>query len=186
MDGGISQNPDGSGKAWGKLPIASGDNNTLSAIGSLQNSKNGNFHSATGGLALDNAKGHSVSVTGTHIADFGKQATAAGQINLMRNNGHDLSANAFATRTFPNHPAIPTFDKVGGGVDYNYNQKLGASIGVQHVDIAKRTEYSAMASANVFRTPTSSLDVNAGVSKTVSPFGNTWEKSGAFVYKKQF
>ena len=63
---------------------------------------------------------HSLSVTGKHIPDFADQLTASGRMNVFHNDHHDLSANAFATKTMPLNPEIPNFNTYGGGVDYKF------------------------------------------------------------------
>ncbi|XP_045761777.1 attacin-like isoform X2 [Maniola jurtina] len=185
----LNTNPDGSTNIMAKLPLAGNDKNIVSGIGSLGGLKEGGgYSSATAGLALDNVNGHGLSVTGKHIPSFGDQLTAAGTANLFHNDNHDLSANAFATRSFPNNPVIPNFNTYGGGVDYMYNNKVGASLGMAHTDLLKRTDYSAMGKLNLFRDPTSSLDFNAGVSKSISPYmpSQSWQPSAGLSFSKYF
>lgn len=53
--GSLSSNPDGSSNFAAKIPIARGDSNVLSAIGSVNGANGkGGFGSAGGGLAWDN------------------------------------------------------------------------------------------------------------------------------------
>ena len=66
------------------------------------------------------SKGHSVSVTGKHIPDFADQLTAAAKVKVFHNDHHDVSANAFATKTMPLNPVIPNFNTFGGSVDYKF------------------------------------------------------------------
>ncbi|XP_045761779.1 attacin-like isoform X4 [Maniola jurtina] len=185
----LNTNPDGSTNIMAKLPLAGNDKNIVSGIGSLGGLKEGGgYSSATAGLALDNVNGHSLSLTGKHIPSFGDQLTAAGTANLFHNDNHDLSASAFATRSFPNNPVIPNFNTYGGGLDYMYNNKVGASLGMAHTDVLDRTDYSAMGKLNIYRDPTSSLDFSAGVSKSISPYmpSQSWEPSAGLSFSKYF
>ncbi|CAK1547663.1 unnamed protein product [Leptosia nina] len=188
VQGVTNTNPDGSSNWIIKTPIAGNDKNVLSGVGGIYGVKNGDFNAALAGLSLDNLHGHSASITGKHIKNFGNQLTAAGKLNLLHNDRHDLSAHAFGTRTFPNNPMIPNFNTVGGGVDYTFNNKIGASLGMSHTDLLKRTDYSAMGNLNIFRNPTSSLDFNAGATKSISPFlpKSNWQPNFGISYIKYF
>ncbi|XP_047539290.1 defense protein 3-like [Vanessa atalanta] len=185
----MNTNPDGTANIMAKLPLAGNDKNVLSAIGGLDAVKSGgSFGAASGGVALDNVNGHGLSLTGKHIPDFGNQLTAAGKVNLLHNDHNDFNANAFATRNFPKNPVIPNFNTVGAGVDYTYNNKLGASLSAAHTDLFKRTDYSAMANVNLFRNPTSTLDFNAGATKTISPYipNRSWQPAFGLSFSKYF
>ncbi|XP_023937618.2 defense protein 3-like [Bicyclus anynana] len=189
VHGVINTNPDGTTNFMGKLPLAGNDQNVLSAIGGIGGAKNGGgYGSASAGLALDNVNGHGLSLTGKHIPSIGDQLTAAGKANLFHNDHHDLSANAFATKTMPSNPVIPNFNTYGGGLDYMYNNKIGASLGAAHTDLFKRTDYSAMGKLNLFHNPTSSLDLNAGFSKSISPYmpSQSWQPSAGLTFSKYF
>ncbi|CAH0714935.1 unnamed protein product, partial [Brenthis ino] len=183
-------NPDGTVNLSAKVPIAGNDKNILSAIGSATALRpdGKSYGSVSGGLALDNVNGHGLSLTGKHIPDFGDQMTAAAKANLFHNDRHDLTANAFATKTMPNNPMIPDFKTYGAGVDYNFNNKLGASVGAAHTDLFKRTDYSAMGNLNLFKTPSSSLDFNAGYSKSISPYipKSNWQPTFGMSFSKYF
>ncbi|CAG4966038.1 unnamed protein product [Colias eurytheme] len=186
--GSVNTNPDGSANVMAKIPLAGNDKNILSGVGGIYGAKDGGFGAASAGLALDNVNGHGASITGKHIPDFGDQLTGAGKVNLFHNDKHDLSANAFATRTFPKNPVIPNFNTYGGGVDYMYNNKVGASLGVAHTDLLKRTDYSAMGNLNLFRNPTSSLDFNAGATRSISPYipKSNWQPTFGMTYSRYF
>ncbi|XP_014358846.2 attacin-like [Papilio machaon] len=187
--GSINTNPDGSSNVAAKIPIARGDSNVLSAIGSVNaaNGKGG-FSSAGGGLAWDNIKGHGATLTASRIPGVADQLTAAGKTNLFHDDHHDITASAFATRTFPDKPNFPTFDTYGGKVGYTFNDKIGASLGAAHTDLFKKTDYSAMGNLNLFKDRTSSLDLNAGWSKSVSPYipNSRWEPSGGLSFTRFF
>ncbi|OWR54405.1 attacin [Danaus plexippus plexippus] len=189
VHGVANTNPDGTANIMAKLPLAGNDKNILSAIGSVQGVKpGGSFGAASGGLALDNVNGHGLSLTGKHIPDFGNQLTAAGKLNLLHTDKHDFNANAFATRNLPSNPAIPNFNTYGGGVDYTFNQKVGASLGMAHTPLLQKTDYSAMGNLNLFRNPTSSLDFSAGAAKSVSPFipNRSWQPNFGLSFSKYF
>ncbi|XP_068624255.1 attacin-like [Battus philenor] len=185
----LSSNPDGSSNFAAKFQLAGDDKNKLSAIGTIAGaSGDGSFKAGGGGLAWDNVKGHGASLTGQHIPGFGDQLTAAGKANLFHNDHHDLTADAFATRNFPSNPNIPNFDTYGGKVGYTFDNKVGASLGMAHTDLFKKTDYSAMGNLNLFKTPSSSLDFSAGMSKSVSPYmpSRGWEPSGGLSFTKWF
>ncbi|XP_038218199.1 attacin-like [Zerene cesonia] len=186
--GSVNTNPDGSANVMGKIPLAGNDKNILSGVGGIYGAKDGGFSAASAGLALDNINGHGASITGKHIPDFGNQLTGAGKVNLFHNDKHDLNANAFATRSFPKNPVIPNFNTYGAGVDYTFNNKVGASLGVAHTDLLKRTDYSAMGNLNLFRNPSSSLDFNAGATRSMSPYipKSNWEPTFGMTYSRYF
>ncbi|CAH2058079.1 unnamed protein product, partial [Iphiclides podalirius] len=187
--GSLSTNPDGSSNFAAKVPLAGNDKNILSAVGTVSGaSGNGGFKAAGGGLAWDHVNGHGATLTGQHIPGLGNQMTAAGKLNLLHNDKHDVSANAFATRTFPSNPNIPSFDTYGGKLGYTYDNKVGASLGMAHTDLFKKTDYSAMGNLNLFRGRDSSLDLNAGFSKSVSPYipSSRWEPSAGLSFTKWF
>ncbi|CAG4944922.1 unnamed protein product [Parnassius apollo] len=187
--GTLSSNPDGTSNFMAKVPLTVNDKNKLSAVGTVSGaSGNGDFKAAGGSLAWDNVNGHGASLTGQHIPGFGNQLTAAGKLNLLHNDKHDVSAQAFGTRSFPSNPNIPNFDTYGGKVGYTYDEKVGASLGMQHTDLFKKTDYSAMGNYNLFKGRDSSLDFNAGLSKSVSPYipSSRWEPSAGFSFTKWF
>ncbi|CAH2098342.1 unnamed protein product [Euphydryas editha] len=189
VHGVINTNPDGSANVMAELPLVGNSKNALSAVGELSGVKpGGSIGSATAGLALDNVNGHGLSLTGKHIPDMGNQLTAAGKVNLFQNDHHNLAANAFATRTFPQNPVLPNFNTYGGGIDYSLNNKLGASLSATHTDLFKRTDLSAMGNLNLYRNPASSLDFNAGVTKSISPFipNRSWEPVFGLSYSRHF
>lgn len=51
-----------------------------------------------------------------------------------------------------------------------------------------KTDYSAMGKLNVFRGQDFSIDFNAGLSKSISPYipERSWEPSYGFIFKKGF
>lgn len=171
-----------------RLPFASTNNNVFSAIGGANFDANRHLSSATYGLALDNKAGHGLSLTNTRIPNFGNRITAAGHANLFHNQNHDLTANAFLSRNMPTIPQVPNFNTVGGGVDYMFKNKVGGSLGVAHTPFLQRTDYSANGIVNLFRNKDTSLDFNAGLSKSVSPFmsNSKWEPSTGFTLRKFF
>ncbi|XP_063374495.1 attacin-like [Cydia amplana] len=199
--GSMSTNPDGSTNLNLKVPIARGESNVLSAIGSASGIQSANafraagvkpgpgYTAAGGGLALDNINGHGLSVTGQHIPGLGNQATAAGRLGLINTPDHKLGANAFVTRTMPNIPNFPNFNTHGGSLDYTFKDKIGGSLGMAHTDLFKKTDYSAMGNLNLFRNPSSSLDLNAGWTKSQSPFpafNHNWAPQGGLTFTKYF
>ncbi|CAH0598256.1 unnamed protein product [Chrysodeixis includens] len=187
VHGSATVNADSSSAFNFRAPIAGNDRNALSGIGGLSFDANKHLQSATAGLAFDNANGHGLSLTNTHIPNFGNRLTAAGHANLFRNSNHDVSANAFVTRNMPTIPHVPNFNTVGGGLDYMYKNKVGASLGVAQTPFLQRTDYSAMGNLNLFRDRSSSLDLNAGVSKSVSPFmRSSWQPSAGLSFRKFF
>ncbi|XP_063627848.1 attacin-like [Cydia splendana] len=200
--GSMSTNPD-EGVNWNlKVPIARGESNVLSAIGSasgIQSTdaehfkagvKPGPAYTAAGGrLALDNINGHGLSVTGQHIPNLGNQATVAGRVGLINTPDHKLGANAFVTRTMPNIPDLPNYNTYGGSVDYTFKDKIGGSLGMAHTDLFKKTDYSAMGNLNLYRNPTSSLDLNGGWTKSQSSnpaFDHNWRPQIGLSFTKHF
>ncbi|XP_048007022.1 attacin-like [Leguminivora glycinivorella] len=199
--GSMSTNPDGSANLNLKVPIVRGESNVLSAVGSASGIQSGDafraagvkpgpgYSAAGGGLALDNINGHGLSVTGQHIPGLGNQATAAGRLALVNTPDHKLGANAFVTRTMPNIPNLPNFNTHGGSLDYTFKDKIGGSLGMAHTDLFKKTDYSAMGNLNLFRGPSSSLDLNAGWTKSQSPipaFNHNWAPQGGLKFTKFF
>ncbi|GBP32645.1 Attacin-E [Eumeta japonica] len=189
VHGVMNTNPDGSVNLNAQVPLASNGRNVLSAVGGVdafQQGK-GKYGSATAGLALDNAAGHGLSLTNRHISGFGDQLTAAGRVNLLNTDRHNLNANAFATRTMPNNPMVPNFNTRGGGL-YMYNNKIGASLSAAHTDLFKRTDLSAMGKLNLFKSPSSSLDFSAGATRSMSPYipKSSWQPSGGLTFSRFF
>ncbi|CAB3220968.1 unnamed protein product [Arctia plantaginis] len=185
--GSVFFNSDSTSGANMKLPLAGNNKNMLSALGSVGFDANKHLSSASGGLALDNVRGHGLSLTGTHIPNFGNQLTGAGRLNLFHNQNHDLNANAFLTRNMPTIPQVPNFNTVGGSLDYMFKNKVGASLGASRTPFLQRTDYSASGNLNLFRNPSTSLDFNAGVSKSVSPFmKSSWQPNVGLRLSKYF
>ncbi|KAJ0171776.1 hypothetical protein K1T71_012539 [Dendrolimus kikuchii] len=185
--GSVTVNSDGTSGAAVKVPIAGNDKNILSAIGSADLSKSQHLASSSFGLALDNVNGHGATLTKTRIPGFGDQVTAAGKVNLFHNDNHDLNANAFATRNMPNIPQVPNFDTVGAGVNYMFKDKIGASASAAHTDFINRNDYSLGGKLNLFKSPDTSLDFNAGVKKFETPFMKSgWEPNYGFSFSKYF
>ncbi|XP_068624191.1 attacin-E-like [Battus philenor] len=172
-----------------KVPFAGGNRNIFSALGSVSGATgNGGFKTAGGGVAWDNVNGHGASITGQSIPGFGNQLTAAGKLNLLDTNRHDVTANAFVTRNFPSNSNIPNFNTYGGSLGYTFDKKIGATLGMAHTDLFKKTDYSAMGNLNLFRGRDSSLDFNAGITKSVSPFLPRigWQPSANLIFSKWF
>ncbi|XP_048001386.1 attacin-like [Leguminivora glycinivorella] len=198
----LSTNADGSVNLNLKVPIVRGESNVLSAVGSasgIQQSESGyraagvkpgpGYAAAGGGFALDNINGHGLSVTGQHIPGLGNQATAAGRLLLVNAPNHKLGANAFVTRAMPNIHNLPNFNTYGGSVDYTFKDKIGGSLGMAHTDLFKKTDYSAMGHLNLFRGPSTSLDLNAGWTKSQSSnpaYNNNWAPQGGLSFTKYF
>nr|ABG72692.1 attacin-like protein [Antheraea mylitta] len=173
--GALTVNSDGTSGAAVKIPITGNENHKLSAIGSLDFNDRNKLGAATAGLAYDNVNGHGATLTKTHIPGFGDKMTAAGKVNLFHNDNHDLNANAFATRNMPNIPQVPNFNTVGGGVDYMFKDRIGASASAAHTDFINRNDYSLGGKLNIFKTPTTSLDFNAGWKKFDMPsYRSSW------------
>ncbi|KAI8423610.1 hypothetical protein MSG28_012678 [Choristoneura fumiferana] len=199
--GSMSTNPDGSTNLNLKVPLVRGESNVLSAVGSASGIQSAagyrdagikagpGYGAAGGGLALDNIHGHQMSLTGQHVPGLGNQLTAAGRLGLVNTENHKLGANAFVTRTMPNIPNLPNFNTRGGSLDYSFRDKVGASLGMAHTDLLRKTDYSAMGNLNVFRSPTSSVDLNAGFTKSQSPFpafNHNWRPQGGLSFTRYF
>nr|ACB45562.1 attacin-like protein [Antheraea pernyi] len=185
--GAITVNSDGTSGAVVKVPFAGNDKNIVSAIGSVDLTDRLKVGAATAGLALDNVKGHGLSITDTHIPGFGDKLTAAGKVNLIHNDNHDLTAKAFATRNMPNLPVVPNFNTVGAGFDYMFKDKIGASATAAHTDFINRNDYSLDGKLNLFKSPDTSIDFNAGLKKFETPFiKSSWEPNFGFSLSKYF
>ncbi|RVE45567.1 hypothetical protein evm_009764 [Chilo suppressalis] len=171
-------NSDGSSVFASKLGLDHNDKNQISAL--FSKSSTGAFSK---GLALDNVNGHGLSVSQTNIPGFGSQLTGAGKLNLINTNIHKLDANAFITKNIPDMLQVPNFNTVGGNLDYMYKDRVGATLGAARTPLLDRTDYSAMGKLNLFHSPSSSLDLNAGYSKITSPHFNTnWQPSGGLTF----
>ncbi|CAG9792419.1 unnamed protein product [Diatraea saccharalis] len=175
-------NSDGTTNIAGKIGLAGNDQNALSAL--ISKSSTG---AISKGLAWDNANGHGLSVSQANIPGFGSQLTGAGKLNLLHNENHNLNANAFVTKNMPNIPQVPNFNTVGGNLDYTFKDRVGATLGAARTPFLQRTDYSAMGKLNLFQSPSTSVDLNAGFSKSVSPHFNTkWEPSGGLSFTRFF
>ncbi|KAH9635263.1 hypothetical protein HF086_001919 [Spodoptera exigua] len=181
-------NTDGTSGIGLSAPFGTSQKNTFSAIGGANFDAARRLQSASYGLAMNNANGHGLSLTNTHITDFGNQFKAAGYANLFRNQNHDVSVNAYFAKNRPQMPQVPSFNTVGAGVDYMFKNKVGGSVGVAHTPYFDKTDYSFNGNVNLLRNRGSSLDFNAGLSKSVSPFlpNSRWEPSTGFTFRKFF
>ncbi|CAH0403370.1 unnamed protein product [Chilo suppressalis] len=176
----MTVNSDGSSVFATKLGLAHNDKNQISTL--LSKSSTGVISK---GLALDNVNGHELSISQTNIPGFGSQLTGAGKLNLINNQNHHLDANAFITKNMPNIPQVPNFNTVGGNLDYMFKDRVGATLGAARTPFLDRTDYSAMGKLNLFHSPSSSIDLNAGFSKIASPHFNTnWQPAGGLTLTK--
>nr|P01513.2 RecName: Full=Attacin-E; AltName: Full=Immune protein P5; Contains: RecName: Full=Attacin-F; Flags: Precursor [Hyalophora cecropia]CAA40886.1 acidic attacin [Hyalophora cecropia] len=185
--GALTLNSDGTSGAVVKVPFAGNDKNIVSAIGSVDLTDRQKLGAATAGVALDNINGHGLSLTDTHIPGFGDKMTAAGKVNVFHNDNHDITAKAFATRNMPDIANVPNFNTVGGGIDYMFKDKIGASASAAHTDFINRNDYSLDGKLNLFKTPDTSIDFNAGFKKFDTPFmKSSWEPNFGFSLSKYF
>nr|WJG69175.1 attacin [Dioryctria sylvestrella] len=182
----LNTNPDGSINVVGKFPLngQNGDKNLLSAVAGIDGMKNSEFSAANAGMSLENiaGKGHSLSLTERHMPAFGDQLTAAGSLNLLDKGPHRVDAGAFVTRNIPKNPNFDSFTSGGGSLGYNYGGKLGATLSASNLG------YSAMADANLLRGRDYSLDLRAGVSRSIGPYmpETRWQPSGSIMFSKYF
>ncbi|KAG6465354.1 attacin-E [Manduca sexta] len=185
--GKITINQDGTSGVGMKLPLAHNDKNVISAVGAAGFTPNLKLGSATAGLALDNVKGHSLTLTDTHIPGRGDKLSAEGTLNLFRDANHKLDANAFASRNMPDTPYLPNYNTYGGGLDYMFKDKVGASFTAAHSDFIDRNDYSLGGKLNLYRSPSSSLDFKAGLNKFDMPsMSSGWEPFSGFSFSKFF
>ncbi|CAH0598255.1 unnamed protein product [Chrysodeixis includens] len=185
--GTLTLNSDGSSSMGIKVPIEGNDKNVLSALGSFDHNAQLKPSSRSIGLALDNVNGHGLSVVKETIPGMGERLTGAGKLNVFHNDNHDVNAKAFITRNKFDFPDVPNFNTVGGGVDYTFKDKIGASLGMANTPFLDRKDYSAMGNLNVFRNPTTSLDFNAGFKKFETPvFKSNWEPNFGLTFSKTF
>ncbi|CAB3225886.1 unnamed protein product [Arctia plantaginis] len=183
----LSLNSDGSTGLGAKIPIVGNDKNVLSAIGSVGLDNKMNTASKGFGLALDNVNGHGLTVMKETIPGFGSKLTGAGHATLFQNENHNIGANAFVSKNMPNIPQVPNFNTVGGGVDYTFKNKIGASLGMAHTPFLERKDYSAMGNLNLFRNPTTSVDFSAGLKKFETPFMNSgWKPNYGLTFSRSF
>ncbi|KAJ2944824.1 hypothetical protein O0L34_g1716 [Tuta absoluta] len=162
------------------------DTDAVAAFGGISGVKPGQFDAITGGLAYENAQGHGLSASASHIPTLGNTLTAGGKLNLVHTPDHKLDANAFASRTFTNQPKIPNFNTYGGSLDYSFHDKLGASLGAKTMPAFDRVDLSAMGRVNVFKTPSSSFDFGAGYSRTLTPNFNSGQPVFDMTYSRSW
>ncbi|CAK1547665.1 unnamed protein product [Leptosia nina] len=185
---GVGVDNKGNWDLGGKTPIAGNDRNILSATGSAAMDASHKLTSYGAGLALDNANGHGLSLSAKQIPDFGKQLTAAGRLNVLNTPNHNLDANAFVTKNLPSIPNVPNFNTYGGNLDYMYKNRIGGSLGAARTDFLQRTDVSALGKLNLFKSPSSSFDFNAGATRSFSPFipKSSWQPTFGFSFGKSF
>ncbi|KAJ0171808.1 hypothetical protein K1T71_012571 [Dendrolimus kikuchii] len=187
VHGGVTVNSDGTSGAGLKVPLIHNDKNELSAIGSADFNKDHHLARSSVGLNLANEKGHSLSLLKTNIPGREDQLKAAGTLNLLHNDNHNLDANVFATRHMPKEPSVPNFNTVGGGLDYMYKDKIGASASAAHTDFFDRNDYNVGGKLNLYKDRSSSLDFNAGWNKFDTPhMSSGWEPTYGFSYGWRF
>ncbi|XP_063834341.1 attacin-like [Ostrinia nubilalis] len=176
-------NSDGSSSFGAKLPLVTGGGNQLSAIGQIAQPTG----AITKGLALDTAAGHGLSVSHTNLPGFGSQLTGAGRLGLVHSGNHQLDVNAFATRNMPTKfPGAPNFNTVGGNLDYMFKNRVGATLSASHTPFLQRTDYSAMGKLNLFQSPSTRFDVNAGLQRSITPQFSQTQPFGGFSLTKFF
>ncbi|RVE45571.1 hypothetical protein evm_009768 [Chilo suppressalis] len=127
-----------------------------------------------------------ITATGTHIPNFGNQATLSANANIINTNDHKLGVNAFNTRVHPNGPT-PNHSVHGGGVNYSYRDQVSAGASVARTPAAMMTQQSLSGSVNLHKTPTSSLDLNGYRSQIKTSHGNApWQHGASITFRKQF
>ncbi|CAH2098338.1 unnamed protein product [Euphydryas editha] len=142
------------------------------------------YNVAGGSVAVEKA-GHSVSLHGQHIPNYGNRVTASANVNVLKTDAHKVDVNAFTTQTIPK--AGPNFSTHGAGLDYNFKEKLGANASVAHTPMYNQTNYSVGSNVNLYKNPTTSVDFKAGVNRTDTAFGRgNWEKQGFIQFSKKF
>lgn len=68
-----------------------------------------------------------------------------------------------------------------------FRNTVGANASVSHTPMFKQTDYSVGGKLNLHNTPTSSLGLNVGASRSDNPFSKgKWEPGASFVFKKSF
>ncbi|XP_072946476.1 attacin-A-like [Epargyreus clarus] len=171
----------GNAELSAKIPIARSDSNILSLTGSQGTNSRGL------GFTVDNINGHALSVSQKAIPEFGNQLTAAGKLNVLHTDRHNVDANAFLTKNMPNKfPGVSNFNTYGGNIDYTFNDKIGASLGAARTDFLQRTDVNALGHLNLFKNKDSSFDFNAGATRSFSPFipRSSWEPTFGFSFSK--
>ncbi|KAL0860448.1 hypothetical protein ABMA27_009837 [Loxostege sticticalis] len=179
----VGVNFDGTQSFSMRKPILGDDKNQLSVISQITKPTG----VITKGLSYDNVDGHGLSVTHTKIPSFGEQLTGAGRLNVLHNDNHNLDVNAFATRNMPTKfPGVPNFNTVGGNVDYMFKDRIGATLGASHTPLFQRTDLTAMGKLNLYKTPTTRFDVNAGLQRSIMPQFSQTQPFGGFSFTKFF
>lgn len=185
--GSLTLNSDGGMGLGAKVPLVGNEKNILSAVGSMDLNNQLQPASRGIGLALDNVNGHGFSVMKENVPGFGDKLTGAGKLNVFHNDNHNVDVRAFVTRNMPNFPDVPNFNTVGGGVDYMYKNKVGASLGMANTPFLNRRDYSAMGNLNVFRNPTSSVDFSGGFKRFDTPFMSSgWKPNFGLSFSRSF
>ncbi|KAH9643728.1 hypothetical protein HF086_009235 [Spodoptera exigua] len=185
--GSVTLNSDGGMGLGAKIPLAHNDRNVLSAVGSMDLNNNMNPTSKGFGLALDNVNGHGLTVMKESVPGFGDRLSGAGKLNVFHNDNHNVAVTGSLTRNMPSIPNVPNFNTIGGGVDYMYKNKVGASLGMASTPFLDRKDYSAMGNLNLFRSPTTSVDFSGGFKKFESPFMSSgWKPNFGLTFGRSF
>ncbi|XP_022827496.1 attacin-A-like [Spodoptera litura] len=185
--GSVTLNSDGGMGLGAKIPLAHNDKNVVSAIGSMDFNNKMQPASKGFGLALDNVNGHGLTVMKENIPGFGDRLSGAGKLNVFHNDNHNVAVTGSLTRNMPSIPNVPNFNTVGGGVDYMYKNKVGASLGMASTPFLDRKDYSAMGNLNLFRSPTTTVDFSGGLKKFETPFMNSgWKPNFVFSLGRSF
>ncbi|KAJ2938837.1 hypothetical protein O0L34_g18463 [Tuta absoluta] len=114
---------------------------------------------------------------------MGNQASLAAGIGAGSDT-HRVGVDAFAAHTMPHHH--PNFTTVGANVNAQAG-RVGAHAGIAHTPMFRQTEHSVGAGLNLHKSPTSSVDVNIGSSRMVTPHHRgDWNHGINFGVKKHF
>uniref|UniRef100_A0A2H1WMR6 SFRICE_041380 n=1 Tax=Spodoptera frugiperda TaxID=7108 RepID=A0A2H1WMR6_SPOFR len=185
--GSVTLNSDGGMGLGAKIPLAHNDKNVVSAIGSMDFNNKLQPASKGFGLALDNVNGHGLTVMKESIPGFGDRLSGAGKLNVFHNDNHNVAVTGSLARNMPSIPNVPNFNTYGGGVDYMYKNKVGASLGMASTPFLDRKDYSAMGNLNLFRSPTTTVDFSGGFKKFESPFMSSgWKPNFSFNLGRSF
>ncbi|XP_045507193.1 defense protein 3-like [Colias croceus] len=192
LTGGVTENADKT-KNFSITGVKENDNNSVTANAFVQGYRstsdptklNAPVYGVAGGSLTLESGGHSAGVAAKHIPNVGNQVTGSTNMNLIHTPNHKLDVNAFTTQTMPK--AHPNFATHGGGVDYAFKEKKGASASVAHTPMFNKTDNNVGGFVNLHKTPTSSFDLNLCASKSTSPFSHgQWQPGGAFIFNKKF
>uniref|UniRef100_A0A1A9W308 Attacin C-terminal domain-containing protein n=1 Tax=Glossina brevipalpis TaxID=37001 RepID=A0A1A9W308_9MUSC len=165
MFGSASSNPKGGldvNLGFGKNV---GDAASNAGAGAYAAGNTGGGPTTTGVFLEANKNNHGLTLEHSKTDKFGSNLTSSAHANLLKNDTHQLKANAFHSRTHLDNGF--KFDCVGGGLGYNHVNGHGAALTGSRIPQLDMNSLNITGKANLWTSPNRSttLDLTGGATK---------------------